>query len=84
MSVLVRALPSKDPKLLHVYVKGAPETIKRHCIPETSELIALKACRPFTYAFLVCRPFTYNVLVRRTFTCFFMQFLVTSWKFLPR
>lgn len=37
MSVLVRALPSRDPKLLHVYVKGAPETIQRLCLPESSE-----------------------------------------------
>ena len=72
MSVLVRALPSKDPKLLHVYVKGAPETIKRLCIPETSELTCycldspctcmyrnFYVCRPFTYSLMcVCRPFT--------------------------
>ena len=56
----MRALPSKDPKLLHVYVKGAPETIKRLCIPETSELTCdslsmyrdLYVCRPFTYPFI--------------------------------
>lgn len=35
MSVLVRALPTSDPKLLQVYVKGAPETIRRLCKPES-------------------------------------------------
>ena len=45
----MRALPSKDPKLLHVYVKGAPETIKKLCIPETSEWLCKKPFRrPFT------------------------------------
>ena len=35
MSVLVRTLPSPHPQLLHAYVKGAPEMIKRLCVPET-------------------------------------------------
>lgn len=40
MSVLVKTLPSKDPKLLYAYVKGAPETIKKLCIPETSKKLS--------------------------------------------
>ncbi|KAL5492024.1 hypothetical protein EMCRGX_G017412 [Ephydatia muelleri] len=35
MSVLVKTLPSHDPKLFHVYVKGAPEKIRKLCRPET-------------------------------------------------
>eukprot|EP00731_Ephydatia_muelleri_P014336 Em0008g56a len=31
MSVLVKTLPSHDPKLFHVYVKGAPEKIRDLC-----------------------------------------------------
>ena len=48
MSVLVRALPTKDPKLLHAYVKGAPETIKKLCLPQTSEWVGstLYTCIP--------------------------------------
>ena len=37
MSVLVRALPCPDPRLLHVYVKGAPETIRKLCKPESGK-----------------------------------------------
>ena len=65
MSVLVRALPSKDPKLLHVYVKGAPETIKRLCTPDTSKWILAYTC---VLCFQVYRPFTYShMCVRRPF-----------------
>ena len=36
MSVMVRAEPSADARLLHLYCKGAPETIRQLCRPETS------------------------------------------------
>ena len=49
MSVLVKSLPSYDPKLFHVYVKGAPEKIRKLCRPETgvslsASLISASLC----------------------------------------
>ena len=38
MSVLVKKLPTSDPKQVEVYVKGSPEKIKQLCLPETGML----------------------------------------------
>ena len=35
MSVLIRVLPSDDPRLIHVLVKGAPEKIKELSDPDS-------------------------------------------------
>ena len=35
MSVLVKKLPSTDPKQVELYVKGSPEKIKQLCLQET-------------------------------------------------
>ena len=35
MSVVVKVLPSQDPAQYHLYTKGAPEKVKKMCIPET-------------------------------------------------
>ncbi len=38
MSVLVSKLPSESSRLIHAFVKGAPEMIKRLSIPDTVPL----------------------------------------------
>ena len=37
MSVIVRIIPFKNPRLMHVFVKGAPEMIKKLSLPETGQ-----------------------------------------------
>lgn len=37
----VRVAPSSDPKQLHIYCKGAPETVRQLCTPDTGTLHGL-------------------------------------------
>ena len=67
MSVLVRALPCKDPKLLYAYVKGAPETIKRLCVPETSECMSVHLTR-YGYVHVACALSNTRLVELSTFT----------------
>ena len=60
MSVLVKPLPSHDPKLFHVYVKGAPEKIRKLCRPETGVHLSASLINASLCGGVVIYKYIYN------------------------